>query len=209
MMKKMKIHVRNITVALKTAKLCKCFILAAISFIRVFPLFVEKAPSVFAPSSSFSTELFLIALSGCWKATGRQVEPQAAGTGWSGEQRPFTFLTAQYPSSTFFDRLFSHSFPFSFFRFRFGLWRCVERVRGRPLLWPKLWSVSSPGVGNQLDFSSCFWWFAKFADDVLAAFLFASVISGFFNLAGQIVSAHLLRSVTSYLYRSHQWTGGR
>ena len=129
--------------------------------------------------------------------------------GWKASFHfPYCAVSTQHLVS-FFDRLSSHSFPFSFFRFRFGLWRCVERVRGGPLLWPKLWSVSSPGVGNQLDFSSCFWWFAKFADDVLAAFLFASVISGFFHLAGQIVSAHLLRSVTSYLYRCHQWTGGR
>ena len=117
MTKKTKIHVRNITVALKTAKLCKCFILAVISFIRVTPLSVEKAPSVFAPSSSFSTKLFFIALSGCWKATGRQVEPQAAGTGWSGEQRPFPFLTTQYPPSTWFHFLIGFLLTHSHFHF--------------------------------------------------------------------------------------------
>ena len=73
--------------------------------------------------------------------------------GWTASFRfPYCAVSPQHLVS-FFDRLSSHSFPFSFFRFRFGLWRCVERVRGRPLLWPKLWSVSSPGVGNWLDFS--------------------------------------------------------
>ena len=211
MTKKTKIHVRNITVALKTAKLCKCFILAVISFIRVLYSLCRKSTVSICPLFViFNQAVFYCSF---WMLEGDRQTGGATGrwhwlVGWTASFRfPYCAVSPQHLVS-FFDRLSSHSFPFSFFRFRFGLWRCVERVRGRPLLWPKLWSVSSPGVGNWLDFSFLLLMVCKIGWRCSCSIPICFGYIRVFPPSGPD-SKCPCSGATSYLYRCHQWTGGR